>query len=254
MKRAIKFFICVLFVFSSVWSVIYAEIGVIGELTHTQNALPGESYETRIVLRNFGDKETAIKVIQRDFSYHADGSQFFPEKGAQKRSNASWIKYSPEQKNLLPLETAEVVCSIQVPDDQTLTGTFWSLIIIESSLAKRYAIQMITDIGLTGTVQIEFVNTVIVREEEKVFLDVDVKNTGERLIRPILYVELYDEEGEFVGKVDGGTWRIYPESSVRYRVELTPFPARVYKAMIFVDNLDEHVFGTELLIDLTSPG
>ena len=249
-KPWIKYFIFVLLVFSSAWSVIYAEIRVIGDLTHTQIAQPGETYETRIVIKNFGDQETGIKVYQRDFSYNSDGNQFFYERGAQKRSNATWITYSALQGKILPMETTEVLCSIHVPDDKTLVGTFWSLIIIESSLAKRYAIQIITHIGLTGTVQVEFVNTSLVRDEENVSLHVDVKNSGERLIRPILYVELYDENGEFVSKIDGGTWRIYPETSVRYRVDVTHLPAGLYKAMILVDNLDEHVFGTEFLLDL----
>ncbi|MCJ7579640.1 MAG: hypothetical protein MUP98_03790 [Candidatus Aminicenantes bacterium] len=231
---------------------IYAEIRVIGDLTHTQNAQPGETYETRIVIKNFGDQETGIKVYQRDFSYNSEASQFFYEIGTQKRSNAGWITYSPLQGKIFPFETTEILCSIHAPEDKTLVGTFWSLIIIESSFAKRYAIQIITHIGLTGTVQVEFVNTELVREKESISLHVDVKNTGERLISPLLYVEFYDEEGEFVSKIEGGTWRIYPDTSVRYRVDVTSLPAGVYRAMILVDNLDEHVFGTEFLLDLTS--
>ncbi len=254
-KRQINYsiFVFVFFVFFSAHGVIYAEIGVVGDLTHTHNAKLGETYETKIVIQNFGDLETGIKVFQRDFSFNSDGKQFFNEKGIQKRSNATWITYSPQQEKILPTETTEVLCSIQVPDDKTLVGTFWSLILIESSSAKLYAIQIITHIGMTGTIQVEFMNTSLVREKENVSIHVDVKNSGERLIKPCLYAELYDEEGEFVGKIEGGTWRIYPETSVRYRVDVTHLPAGLYKAMILVDNLDEHVFGTEFLLDLTSP-
>jgi len=254
MKHRISLYTLALFFFFSAWSLLNAEIRVIGDLTHTQIVQPGEQYATKILIKNFGDKETGIKVFQRDFSYNSDGLQYFYDKGTQKRSNASWIKYSPLQGKILPTETAEVLCSIQVPDDQSLVGTFWSLVLIESSEGRRYAIQLITHIGLTGMVQVEFANTSLVRDEENASLHVDVKNTGERLLRPILYVELYNEVGEFVIKVEGGTWRIYPETSVRYRVDMSHIPAGVYKAMIFVDNLDEHIFGTELLLDLTSPG
>jgi hypothetical protein len=229
-------------------------IGIIGELTHTKNAQRGETYETRIVLKNFGDDKAGIKVFQRDFSYDFEGNQFFHEIGTQARSNAHWIKYSPQQKTLLPQETTEVHCSIHVPNDQGLVGTFWSLIIIESTPVKRYAVQIITHIGLTGRVQVEFVKTALVREEKKTCLHVDVKNTGERGLCPSLYVELYDEGGDFVEKIEGGTWRIYPESSVRYQVDVAHLPAGLYKAMILVDNLDEHIFGTEFLLDLTTPG
>lgn len=252
MRRGHKIIFFVLFYVSAAAWVHSGEIGIISELTHTKYAQRGEIYETRIVLKNFGDDKARIKVFQRDFSYDSEGNQFFHEKGTQARSNANWIKYSPQQKNLLPTETTEVLCSIHVPDDPVLVGTFWSLIMIESTPAKRYAVQIITNIGLTGSVKVEFVKTVLVREGEKAYLHVNVKNTGERGLRPSLYVELYDEGGNFVGKVEGGTWRIYPETSVRYRVEVTHLPAGIYKAMILVDNLDEHVFGTEFVFDLTS--
>jgi len=252
MRRSNKIIFFVLFYVSAAVLVQSGEIGVISELIHTKNARRGEIYETRIIIKNFGDDKVGIKIFQRDFSYDSEGNQFFHEKGTQERSNANWIKYSPQQKNILPTETTEVFCSIHVPDDPVLVGTFWSLIMIESNPAKRYAVQIITNIGLTGRVQVEFVKTALVREGEKAYLHVDVKNTGERGLRPSLYVELYDEGGNFVGKVEGGTWRIYPETSVRYRVDVTHLPAGIYKAMILVDNLDEHVFGTEYLLDLTS--
>ncbi len=252
MRRSSKIIFFVLFYVSAAAWVQSGEIGIISELTHTKNAQRGEIYETRIVLKNFGEDEAGIKVFQRDFSYDSEGNQFFHEKGTQARSNANWIKYFPQQKNILPMETTEVLCSIHVPDDQVLVGTFWSLIMIESTPAKRYAVQIITHIGLTGRVQVEFVKTALVRGAKKASLHVDVKNTGERELSPSLYVELYDEGGNFVGKVEGGTWRIYPETSVRYRVDMTHLPAGIYKAIILVDNLDEHVFGTEFLLDLTS--
>jgi len=253
MRQSKKIIFFVLFsVFAAAW-VHSSEIGIISELTHTRNVQRGEIYETRIVLQNIGEDKAGIKVFQRDFSYDSDGNQFFHEKGTLERSNANWINYSPQQKNLLPTETTEILCSIHVPDDPVLVGTFWSLIMIESTPSKRFAVQIITNIGLTGRVQVEFVKTALVREGEKAHLHVDVKNTGERGLRPSLYVELYDEGGNFVGKVEGGTWRIYPETSVRYRVDVTHLSAGIYKAMILVDNLDEHVFGTEFVLDLTSP-
>lgn len=250
LSNKIIFFV-LFFVFTAA-RVQSSEIGIISELTHTKNAQRGEIYETRIVLKNFGDVKAAIKVFQRDFSYDSEGNQFFHEKGTQERSNANWIKYSPQQKNILPTETIEVLCSIHVPDDPVLVGTFWSLIMIESTPVKRFAVQIITHIGLTGSVQVEFVKTALIRGGEKAYLHVDVKNTGERGLRPSLYVELYDEGGIFVRKVEGGTWRIYPETSVRYQIDVTHLPAGIYKAIILVDNLDEHVFGTEYVLDLTS--
>ena len=81
----------------------------------------------------------------------------------------------------------------------------------------------------------------------------DVENIGERWLTPVLFVELYAENGEYAGKFEGGKWRIYPGTSVRYRVDLTSLPEGTYKALIFVDNLDEYVFGAEYTLDIIQP-
>ena len=249
-------------------------IGIVNGLTHENKARAGETYETIIFLKNFGDREARIKIYQTDFYFYADGSQYYSEPGKIDRSNAAWITYYP-RRNVIPAgETTEIKCVIAVPDEPSLVGTYWSMIMIEpvpeagaeeQTIEKdqvrfgikqllRYGIQIISHIGETGTRQIKFLNTEFLKEEGKKILQVDVENIGERWLRPVLFVELYDESGQMAGKFEGGKWRIYPGTSVRYRVDLTDVPAGTYKAMIIVDNLDEHVFGAEYTLDIQSGG
>jgi len=65
MNRKINYLSFVLFVFFSGWSVMSAEIAVLGKLTHTQNAQPGEIYKTRIVIKNLGDQENRNKSLPK---------------------------------------------------------------------------------------------------------------------------------------------------------------------------------------------
>jgi hypothetical protein len=275
MKRRSKntrptFLFLVVFLFLVPPSLSGINIRIISEMTHTQEVFPGETYETQIFIRNFSDLETRIKVYQRDYSYNCDGDQYYYSAGTLERSNASWIIFDPQQSVIPPDETTGIKCVVQVPEDPTLVGTYWSLIMVEPvqedskkteeilpeevnseiSPALRYAIQVITHIKETGTFQLEFMGTELLMVEKKSFLHVDVKNIGQRWLRPVLYVEIYDENGKFVGKYEGGKWRIYPGTSVRYRVDVTHVPRGVYKAMIIVDNLDEHIFGTEFILNL----
>jgi hypothetical protein len=242
-----------------------ANISIINGLTHEKKASPGETYDTIITIQNSGEKEVRLKIYQADFSFDFEGNQYYTEAGKLERSNAAWLSYYPRNAVIPAGEIFEAKCQVNVPSEAALIGTYWSLIMIEplpeadaeKAEAKqdevslgitqgvRYAVQIITHIQDTGTRQINFLNTEVLKKEGKKFLQVDVENTGERWLKPVLYVEIYNNKGEYVGKFEGGKWRIYPGTSVRYRVDLTHIPPGEYKALILVDNLDEHVFGTE---------
>ena len=242
---------------------LFANIRIVNGLIHEKTARAGEAYETIIVIKNFGDKQEWIKVYQTDFSFYADGRQVYSNPGELDRSNAAWITGYPSRIVLSAGETTEIKCVVQVPEKSDLVGTYWSLILVESvsedaselsavqdEQVLRYGIQVITHIGDSGTREIKFLSTEFLKEDTKKILQVDVENIGERWLRPVLFVELYAENGEYAGKFEGGKWRIYPGMSVRYRVDLTQLPEGTYKAMIIVDNLDENVFGAEYALDI----
>lgn len=259
------FFLCLCMPLS-----VFADIGIVNGLTHEKMARAGEAYETIIFIKNFGDKQERIKVYQNDFYFYADGRQFYSDPGELDRSNASWITYYPRAIVISAGETIELKCEVQVPDREDLVGTYWSMIMVEPvpedavelsanqneqvrfgiQQVLRYGIQMITHIGDSGTREIKFLSTEFLKEDTKKILQVDVENIGQRWLRPVLYVEMFAENGDFAGKFVGGKWRIYPGTSVRYRVDLTQLPEGTYKAMIIVDNLDENVFGAEYSLDI----
>jgi len=242
---------------------VFANIGIVNGLTHEKMARAGEAYETIIFIKNFGGKQERIKVFQTDFNFYADGRQVYSTPGELDRSNAAWITYYPRSIVISTGETIELKCGVQVPERGDLVGTYWSLILVEpvpedaaelsaaqDEQVQRYGIQIITHIGDSGTREINFLSTEFLKEDTKKILQVDVENIGERWLRPVLFVELYAENGEYAGKFEGGKWRIYPGMSVRYRVDLTQLPEGTYKAMIIVDNLDENVFGAEYTLDI----
>ena len=250
-----------------------ADIGITNGLTHEKTALPGETYESPIIIKNFGDKAQSFKAYQTDYCFYSDGRQFYPEPGKKPRSNAKWITFYPQRLVLAAGESAVIKCVVKVPADRKLSGTYWSLIMIEpiaeaqveAETAKsrdgrvklgikevlRYGVQVISNIGDSGTREIKFLDTRLVKEGQKKILQVDVENIGERWLRPVLVVELFAVTKGSVGKYEGGKYRIFPASSVRYRVDLTNVPKGLYKAMIIVDNQDENVFGAEYKLQLT---
>ncbi len=242
-----------------------ATIGVLNGLTHEKVAVPGHVYEGTILVQNMSQETQMIKVYARDYHFYADGRKFYDEPGGLARSNASWITFLPDQTEIPPGETETIRYTVQVPNDSQLRGTYWSMLLVEpvpkidpEDLTKnaenvnfavrqvfRIAVQIITHIGDAGLREVKFINTQVLQSKDQRILQVDVENTGEQWLRPVLWVEMYDEQGAFQGKYGGQRWRIYPGTSVRYQVDLTPVPAGVFKVLVVLDNLDDYVFGAE---------
>jgi hypothetical protein len=248
----------------------YPGIIVTGSLTREYEVAPGRTYEGSIDVKNPEKTPQEIKVYQTDYFFYADGKVLYGDPGALPRSNARWMTLSPQQVTVPPNETVSVHFSVQVPNDTTLKGTYWSVVMVEpvaegsaeSSLpgpkntgvgvsqVLRYAVQIVTHVGATGTRLLKFSRINLVRENENKLLLVDIENTGERWLRGALWAELYDSKGSKVGRFDGGKQRMYPGTSVRFTVDLIGVQDPSYKALIVVDCGNEDVFGANVTLVL----
>lgn len=246
-------------------SVTNAGVSIISGLTHQKksNPGPGDIYEGSIVIKNTGAEPQEVRIYQTDYEFYFDGTNRYGPPGKLKRSNADWISFNPHWLIVPPDDTSTVNYTVKVPDEPNLVGTYWSMLMVEgipegllqSSRSEkgkarigvtqifRYGIQMVTHIGDTGERQLKFLETKLIREEEKRIFRVDVGNIGQRWLRPLLWLELYDETGAYIGKFEGGTKRIYPDTSVRYKVDLTDVPKGDYKALMVADCGEDYIFG-----------
>ncbi|TFG81179.1 MAG: hypothetical protein E4H20_10360 [Spirochaetales bacterium] len=259
-----------LWIFASVacWLAVpnaVAQIGVVGSLTHEYNVAPGHSYNGIIDIANTSAETQEVKVYQSDLFFYADGTVDYGEPGGLPRSNARWMSLSPRQLLIPPRESATVHYIIQVPDDATLTGTFWSLLMVEPiplaspestrpgakpgvgvNQVLRYGIQIVTQVGESGTRQVKFSQLKLVAENGKRSLLADVENTGERWLKGSFNLDLYDSNGGFVGRFESVQQRMYPRTSVRYSVDLVGVANGSYKALIVVDCGGDDVFGVNV--------
>ncbi|MBI2298715.1 MAG: hypothetical protein HYU66_07155 [Armatimonadetes bacterium] len=248
-----------------------AGISVVGGLSRESVVRPGARTEGRIVLRNTGSETQQVRVFQTDYRFTCDGRNDYGEPGSTPRSNARWLALTPSQLTVPAGATESAYYTLHVPDDPTLTGTYWSIVMVEpipgqalepprpdEGKAKlglqsvvRYGIQIVTHIADTGTRALRFVDRQLVATQAgQRILQMDAESTGERWLVPLLWAELYDAQGALVGRFEGGKYRIYPGCSVRYRVDLTGVPPGHYKALVVADNGDDHVFGAQYELDL----
>jgi hypothetical protein len=243
----------------------FAGVSVIGGLTQERVLQPGERYEGKITLQNTGENSWQVTVYKTDYLYYADGRNIYGEPGKATRSNADWISVSPPRLTIPPNEQASLYYTIEVPQDPSLIGTYWSMIMIEPTSETgpqiledkekkvkvgiqtkvRYGVQIITNIGDTGARKIQFLDKKLIKAEGQSILQMDIENTGERWLSPTLWVELYAKDGTNSGRLEGEKIRIFPSCSVRHKVDLTDVPKGKYKALVVLDNGDEYVFGAQ---------
>ncbi len=248
-------------------------IQVVGDLTQAYTVRVGQSVEGSIILQNGSNNPHEVRIYQTDYLFFCDGKNIYGDPGSVPRSNCKWITFSPQQTIIPPGDFLPVYYTIQVPNNDDLSGTYWSMLMVEplgealpepeqSKLEEatigiktvmRYAIQMVTNVEQTGKKEISIIDKRLVDLEGAHVLQLDIENKGERWLRPSIRAELYDEQGTYAGSFDGGAVRIYPGCSVRRRIRLEEVGAGRYTVLVIVDNGDEAVWGAqyELAIEQT---
>ena len=247
----------------------FASVAVVGSLVRQYNPKPGDVFEGIILLKNTGDEPVEMGVGQTDYLFAADGSNHYDKPGAHARSNAGWLSVSPSRTVVAPQSTVSVYYKGKVPTSSDLRGTYWSMIMVEpidvpTPVVKddkekvvvgirtimRYAVQIVTEIGASGTESLSVLEKRLVVNDGKKVLELDVTNSGERVQVPTLWAEFYNAEGVSIGRFEGGRWRIYPTCSVRYKVDLADIPAGKYTAMVVMDTGGEYVTGAQYSLEI----
>lgn len=237
-----------------------------GSLIYKHIAQIGETYTRVIKIHNTGDTDQEVRIYQRDYLFNSEGASFYNEPGSNLRSNAPWTQFGPKTMLLKGQETQDIQLEITVPWTDSLVGTFWSVLMVEGvsqldpnargqlniNTSIRYAIQFITNIGTTGTGELEFQQPGMVSEGNQQFFDFILLNTGERLISPDVSMELFDAEtGESVKVIQLPKNGMYPTTSTKWRFPLEGIPTKkTYKAVVVADGSGEDVFGIEYTLEL----
>lgn len=247
----------------------YARVSLLGPMTHEYTVKIGEEMKGEIVLRNPDTEDVTLKLYHRDYSFTSEGKSNYIEPGSLKRSNAVWIRLEKTRVSIAPDDTAIVKFTIKVPDDQALTGTYWSIIMVEPlspvNLVEetgksvnvmihetvRYGVQIVTTIGTSGLKKLEFrkasLNT---NDDGTMLLSVDIENLGERWLKPDVWVDLFKEDGTFVARFKAANKRLFPGTSVRHPISLGNLKAGKYMALVVADDGDEYVVGAEYTLNV----
>ncbi len=257
--KTIKLFFAYLFI-SILPLFSIASIEVVGSLRHIHKGISGDVYKGEIKIQNSDDLDQEVRIYQTDLLYNFEDFTFYDEPVTHNRSNAKWIQYSPKTVIVKGNETIYIQYEVSIPRNDTIKGTYWSILMVEGVLpidpdqpgqlnintVTRYAIQIITEIAEKGIGKLEFLEPTLITEGDQLFLAIDIVNTGEHYILPDVSIELFDEAGESVKTIKAPNKGLFPTTSARFRFNLEGIKGeKTYQTLIIAAGQDEDVFGLE---------
>jgi hypothetical protein len=245
-----------------------------GDLSREKEVSIGSSYEDKVVLKNINDSlYYSIRVYQTDYLSFCNDSYEYPEISKRKvsRSNSSWISFSPSSIAIAPQSYATVNYMVAVPNDTNLTGSYWSMIMLEiegsmdnplksknnimMSSKFRYAITVVVHISNSGIRKLNVKNISLIKNEKDIrFLNFEVENIGERVLMPEVLVDLYNNSTGSKVTVDnknlfkGRKALICPNNCIFQSIPIGIIPAGVYQANIVFECSYDEVFSFQFNI------
>lgn len=250
-----------------------AQVSVEGSTVRDRRAQPGETYSGTFTVANASAEPQEARIYQTDYVTNAAGANTYGPAGTTPRSNGAWVSVTPATVVVPPRSTREVTFTVTVPADRSLSGSYWSMVMVEglprgsaeSTLSSdpnhhvqaavvtrvRYAVQVITQVGApakpVATFQAPAVRSAADGTKE---LQVDVANAGIRSFTPAFTMELYAQDGTRVAHVAASREILYPGTSLRQRFALGALGAGTYRALVTLDAGDDTVFGAQYTLKL----
>jgi len=138
-----------------------ASIEVVGSLRHINKGEKGDVYKGEIKIQNSGNTDQEVKIYQTDLLYNYEDFTYYNDPVSHDRSNANWIQYSPKTTIVAGNSTMYIQYEVTIPQNDTITGTYWSVLMVEGvnpidpaqegqfniNTVTRYAIQIVTEIA-----------------------------------------------------------------------------------------------------------
>lgn len=265
MKKIIEKLVVVLVVLMAFVNNTEASIIVLNGLTHENQINPGDTYRGTIQIQNTGKKGKSVRVYLKDYWFSYTGESKHDPGGTLERSNASWITYTPELLTLDSSEVAAIDFEVKIPADDSLKGTYWSVIMVEGitppdttnleqgvkiNTAIRYAVQIISNVGSGYKSDLKFLGVELGKQEDQNVLHVAMENIGECILKPEMNLELFDEAGNTVGVIRAEKRKTLPGTSVLASLILEGIKPGNYNGVLIADCGEDRLYGTNLSIEI----
>jgi hypothetical protein len=239
-----------------------AQIAVRSATIQEREVARGETYSGSVSVENGTDAPARVRLYLTDYTFTADSGSRFSRASALPRSNARWIVVSASELVIPPHRTMPVSYSVHVPTADSLAGTYWTVLMVESvpdrppgdarknevalATVLRYAVQIVSHIGAAADRTFEITDPKITTTDDGASaMQLDLRNNGRRAARLRVVAELYDETGTKRGQFAQSRGLIYPGASVRQHFTFGVLPAGRFKILVTLDAGDDALFASQ---------
>lgn len=252
---------------------LQAAVVLKGGLSHTYDLQAGRAIQGSLELRNVGQSQEEIKIYQEEIQIDENGkAESLPNMNGHPRSNKQWIELSTDRVVLNPGATQIVSYRLTVPNKTNLNGSYWSSLVIEPVSANsaesqriqteinkpqitiqqrtRYAVQVISNIE-EGQANLNFSTPKITKLPSGKYLRFDIKNTGNKFSRPKVWLDVFGQDGQNLGRIEAQTHGLFAGEKDSFQANLSKLPPGQYKGLLAAeDNTSGQVFGSDINLNI----
>lgn len=245
---------------ASLGSSAFASVTIINGLTHMYNGNSGDVIEGEVVLINGSDIEQRVKFSINEAIFSCGANRIFTEKNPHLQSSSEWIDSGITERLLLPRERYVHKFKIRIPKDQSLKGSFWSVMMVyverpikEEMLNNsiglntkiRYAVGLLTNVNGYDQPNLDFEQVQLEDKTGKKALGIKMKNDGAFIEGVKLSLEVYDANGNKVKVLETDRNLVFPGVCKDYIIDISDLPKGEYQCLLLAEARKEYV-GTNI--------
>ncbi|MBC8213170.1 MAG: hypothetical protein H8E71_00805 [Candidatus Marinimicrobia bacterium] len=232
---------------------------------------PNDTMSYSFKIRNTGNASVALKIYIKDIKHNEDGSRKEMEPGILSRGMAGWIDIAPKRTEVASGADNTIRFSVKVPEN-VQPGDYWSNIYVES-LEKpnllsrseegatsfsiftniRYAVKLKARVGGDAAKEGEITEVEIVNNtaEAVVTIKSTFKNSGDLILYCSGYVDIRDDMGETVEKINITKHKVYPGGIMIINTKVTKIlAAGEYSALAVLDYGGDYLIAGEAFFEI----
>ena len=229
-----------------------AQISVQGNTVHEHDAPPGGVRMGTIAVTNTSPNPQVARIYLTDYLFFADGTARYDRPGSVPRSNAGWIQLGAQDVTIPPGATVPVSYTVRVPPVDSLSGSYWSVVMVEGvgapmaagqrgvglATTVRYGVQIVTHLAKAGDRRLTVKSGKLApgADGKGVALQLEIENTGQQATRFDITTEVFDSVGTVRARSTQSRGLTYPGTSLMHRVELGQLArGATYRAVVVID-------------------
>jgi hypothetical protein len=253
-------------------SPLHGAIHVSGGLFQESTLAVGATTQNVLLIQNLGNQAQNVILYQKDETFEQGVSSFLPV-GSNERSNAPWIELETERLLVPAQTTLHIPYQMKVPDDSSLIGSYWSVVMVQAEAADvlareqpekrgvtvqqtfRTAVRLVTHLDSEPRAKpvLRFDGSALqMSDEGPIQLRVNLANPGVMGLYLRVFAAVIDQHGQNLGQFSPrfDQVRLLPTSEAVRTINFPDLVEGQYEIILVAENRDGQLFGARYVLTM----